>query len=202
MAHHREHIVLFPYMAQGHIIPFMALARLLQQKTNYTITFVNTPCNIQTLQSTLPTTSTIRLVSLPFNGSDHGLPPNVESAEALPFIRVVDLFKASETLQASFESLISTICEEDGGLLLCIISDMFLGWTVEVANKLGVFHSVFIASGAYGTVVFFSLWLHVPLSQTSEMESGKFLLPDFPEANLIEDSQIPENPRTVDRKDP
>lgn len=71
----KPHIVIFPFMAQGHIIPFLALAKTLEQKTSYTITLVNTPLNIQSLQSSLPPISTIRLMALPFNGPDRSRPP-------------------------------------------------------------------------------------------------------------------------------
>ncbi|XXG67901.1 hypothetical protein AAC387_Pa06g1138 [Persea americana] len=180
----RQHVVLFPFMAQGHLIPFMAFARLLEQATNHTITLVNTPLNIQTLQSTLPPSSTIRLASIPFDGSDHGLPPNVENAHNLPcFNLFLKLLEASRSLKPSFHSFITSM----DPLPICIISDMFFGWTVEIANQLGIFHSVFIASGAYGTAVYFSLWLNLPHSQT---DSDEFSLPDFPEAIAVERSQL------------
>ena len=53
---------MFPFMAQGHIIPFLALALQIEQRKNYTITFVNTPLNIKNLRSTLPANSSIHLL--------------------------------------------------------------------------------------------------------------------------------------------
>ena len=50
----KENIVMFPFMAQGHIIPFLALALEIQKKRGCTITFVNTPLNIKNLRSSLP----------------------------------------------------------------------------------------------------------------------------------------------------
>ncbi|XP_077210349.1 UDP-glycosyltransferase 92A1-like [Tasmannia lanceolata] len=198
MAEREKHMVLFPYMAQGHLIPFMELARLLQKRTRCTITLVNTPVNIKKLRASLPSDKSIHLAELPFCSSDHGLPPNTENTDSLPSHRFIDLFEASQTLQPYFEQLLSKICEETNPSHVCIISDMFYGWTVEVANKHGVFHSFFICSGAYGTAVYFELWLHLPHSLT---DSEEFLLPGFPEARHIHRSQLPNHLKLADGTD-
>ncbi|XXG67924.1 hypothetical protein AAC387_Pa06g1154 [Persea americana] len=83
--HHHHHIVMIPYMAQGHIIPFIALAKLLEHRTHYTITFATSPHNIPAVQSALPPNTTIHLAAFPFNGSDDGLPPAAENTNTLPF---------------------------------------------------------------------------------------------------------------------
>ncbi|RWR89001.1 UDP-glycosyltransferase 92A1-like protein [Cinnamomum micranthum f. kanehirae] len=113
------HFILFPLMAHGHFIPFVALARLLEQRTGHTITIVNTPLNIPTLQSMLPPQSTIRLASLPFNV-----------------------------------------------LLICIISDFFFGWTVEIAHMHGIFHLVFVTGAAHSSAIGFTNWIRLPHTKT------------------------------------
>ncbi|KAM2178409.1 hypothetical protein ACFX1R_033487 [Malus domestica] len=44
---------MLPFMAQGHIIPFLSLAKHIQQSTNFSITIATTPLNIKSLQSTI-----------------------------------------------------------------------------------------------------------------------------------------------------
>ncbi|XP_058101315.1 UDP-glycosyltransferase 92A1-like [Magnolia sinica] len=183
----KQHIILFPSMGQGHFIPFVALAAHLDHLDRYTVTLVSTPINVKNLQSTLPPTSSIRFASLPFNGPDHGLPPNSESTDTLPYHLSLRLLQVFETLKPSFDKLISEITREDGRPPLCIIADMLLGWTVDIANQFGIFHTVFIVSGAYGTAVYFSLWLNLPHSKT---DSDEFPLPDFPEPISIHRSQL------------
>ncbi|KAI7983936.1 UDP-glycosyltransferase 92A1 [Camellia lanceoleosa] len=73
MTERKENIVMFPFMAQGHIIPFLALALELEKKNGYTIIFVNTRLNIKKLRPSIPPNSSIRLLEIPFNSSDHGL---------------------------------------------------------------------------------------------------------------------------------
>lgn len=52
---------MFPYMAEnmaeGHLIPFLALARLIEKKNVYIVIIVNTPLNIKKLRSSLATDS-------------------------------------------------------------------------------------------------------------------------------------------------
>ncbi|GLT78031.1 hypothetical protein SLA2020_495810 [Shorea laevis] len=85
MAHGREerNILMFPFMAHGHLNPFMALARQLEWREGYTVTIVNTPLNIQRLKSSLPSKTNIKLAEIPFNGNHYGLPPGPENTDTL-----------------------------------------------------------------------------------------------------------------------
>ncbi|CBI39456.3 unnamed protein product, partial [Vitis vinifera] len=181
MGSQQEHIVMLPFMAQGHIIPFLALAKQIQQRTGFTITIANTPLNIQYLRTTISTSDDssrpcIRLAELPFCSSDHGLPPNTENTEALSFHQIVDLFHASKTLQAPFHSLVSGIIEKEGRPPLCIISDVFFGWATEVAKSLGTSNVTFTTGGGYGTAAYISLWQNLPHRAT---DSDYFALPGY-----------------------
>ncbi|TKY57064.1 UDP-glycosyltransferase 92A1 [Spatholobus suberectus] len=135
----KGHIVMVPFMAQGHIIPFLALARQIQQRTNFTITIANTPLNIQYLRSALSSPNEIRLAELPFNSTQHGLPPNIENTEKLPLIDIIKLFHSSLSLEALIRSLTSQITIEEGQPPLCTISNVILGWVNNVAKSLGNF---------------------------------------------------------------
>ncbi|KAG9447677.1 hypothetical protein H6P81_013805 [Aristolochia fimbriata] len=183
----REHVVLFPFMAQGHLIPFTALARLIELRKGYRVTIVNTPLNVEKLKTLLPPESTIRLESLPFDPIQHGLPPGSENTDTMHHQFLLNLFRASGTLDSAFERLLVDIRRREGRPPLCVISDMFLGWTVDVARKLGLPHAVFIASGAYGTAILFSVWLKIT---EFDLNSEEVTLPDFPEAESVNCSHI------------
>ncbi|XP_010265810.1 PREDICTED: UDP-glycosyltransferase 92A1-like [Nelumbo nucifera] len=187
MSGREENIVLFPFMAQGHLIPFLALALQIRQRTGCIVTVVNTPLNIRNLRSLLPPSTSIRLVELPFRSQDHGLPPESENTDLLPPTHVIRLVYASFSLKPSFKRLISDITQQQGHPHVCIIADMLLGWTVEVANDLGILHFAFITGSAYGVAIFFSLWLELPHRRT---ESDEFSLPDFPEVSRVHRSQL------------
>ena len=72
---------------------------------------------------------------------------------------------------------------------------MFLGWTVKVAKELGIYHAVFIAGAGYSMAIYFSLSLNLHQFQTDDQE---FLLPDFPEASKIQQSQLGNDLRLTD----
>ncbi|KAK8587455.1 hypothetical protein V6N13_086443 [Hibiscus sabdariffa] len=187
----RENVVVFPFMAQGHIIPFLALALHIERTTNYKITFINTPLNISKLRSSLPPATSIHLLEIPFNSSDYGLPPNTENCDAVPYSLVVRLLEASASLRPVFKRLVEGIIEEQGGERpLCIIGDIFFGWMASVAEELGVFHAVFSGAGGFGLACYYSIWLNLPHIEIKD-DDDHFSLPDFHEASEIELSQLP-----------
>ncbi|OMP00308.1 Pectinesterase, catalytic [Corchorus capsularis] len=173
-------IVMIPMMAHGHLIPFLALAKQIHHRTGFTIAIVNTPLNIQYLRSALHKDPTpgITLAELPFNSADHGLPPNTESTENLPLDLIGNFFASSVSLKAPFHNFMLDILQKQTKRPLCIISDVFFGWTVDVAKILGILNYSFTTGGAYGTLAYVSLWLNLPHRQT---DSEEFSLPGFPQ---------------------
>nr|POE62688.1 udp-glycosyltransferase 92a1 [Quercus suber] len=193
MEQRKENVVLFPFMAQGHIRPFLALAYQIVQSKNYTVTFINTSLNIKKLQPSLPSNSSIRLLEIPFFSSDHGLPPDAENTDAFPQF-MGQLIEASHSFKPSFKTLISNLIEEKNGQIpLCIIADMFFSWTADVAHEFGVFNAIFNAGGGYGMGVFHNLWLNLPHLKT---DSNEFPLPGFPDSCRIRINQMPEHLRS------
>ncbi|KAK4731845.1 hypothetical protein R3W88_024833 [Solanum pinnatisectum] len=180
MSDHQEHIVILPYLALGHMIPFIALAKRLQEKTNFKITIVSTPLNVKYLSSTTAKDSTnstnISVVSLPYNSSEHGLPPNTENTESLPLKHMVTILNSTVSLKEPLKKLILEIIEKDGKPPLCIVSDTFMGFASEVARSCGTFNVSFTTSGAYGTAAYVSLWLNLPHLLAID---GVFKMPGF-----------------------
>ncbi|XP_022889083.1 UDP-glycosyltransferase 92A1-like [Olea europaea var. sylvestris] len=192
----KENIVVFPFMAQGHIIPFLSLALKLEQEKGYEITFVNTPLNIKKLQDYIPKFSNIRLVEIPFDRTEHGLPPNSESTETLPLPLMLRFIESSPLLKPAFTNLVSRLIEEDNGRLpLCIISDMFFAWSAEVAHEFGIFHAIFNAGAGYGMAVFHTIWLNLPQLKSN---SEEFSLPGFPRGYRFKTKNLPVHLRECD----
>ncbi|KAG2671266.1 hypothetical protein I3760_14G125900 [Carya illinoinensis] len=199
MAQRKENIVLFPFMMQGHIIPFLALALHIEQRTNHSITFVNTPLNIKKLRYSLPPESSINLVEIPFCSSDHGLPPNTENTDTLPYHLVIRLLEASVSLEPAFKKLIQNLIEEQQGRPpLCIIVDIFFGWAANVARELNVFQAIFSGASGCGLAYYYSLWMNLP---HRKVDSDEFSLPDFPEASRVHITQLPTNILEADGRD-
>nr|POE71011.1 udp-glycosyltransferase 92a1 [Quercus suber] len=201
----REYIVMLPFLAQGHLIPFLALARQIHQRTGFTITIANTPLNIKYLRSTIfshdlhsnPSSDSnfIHLAELPFCSTQHGLPPNTENTENLSLKDIATLCHASMTLEAPFHSLVRDITDKEGKPPLCIISDVFFGWAVNVAHSIGCASITFTTCGAYGTSAYISFWLNLPHRFS---ESDEFALPGFPDRCQFRTSQLHPFARAAD----
>ncbi|XP_010069360.2 UDP-glycosyltransferase 92A1 [Eucalyptus grandis] len=195
------HIVMLPFMAHGHLIPFLALARRIRHLTPFVVTLATTPLNLRYLRSTMSPDnddSRIHLYELPFCSSDHGLPPDTENTENLPPDRIPALCHSSVSLTAPVERLISDITTEDGRPPLCVISDVFFGWSVDAVRRLGTKSITFTAGGAYGTLAYNSLWLHLPHRSTDVEE---FSVPGFPERCRFHRSQLHRFIREADPTD-
>ncbi|KAJ3703380.1 hypothetical protein LUZ61_007085 [Rhynchospora tenuis] len=192
MEEHNSHIVIFPYLAHGHINGFANLASLLHHHNpNITVTFVSTPRHIQSVSSSSLFSSSIRLHSLPWSPELHGLPPNTESLADLQVSQFVTFLYATKSLQPAFDDFISVVASDAAsrGAKVVIVSDIFFGWTVEVARKYRVFHSVFLTMSCYGGAVFLSLFINLPHTKTT---SEWFSLPEYPDIR-IHRSQLRKN---------
>ncbi|KAJ6959935.1 UDP-glycosyltransferase 92A1-like [Populus alba x Populus x berolinensis] len=185
---------MLPFLAHGHLIPFLALARQIHQATGFKISIASTPLNIQYLSSTFnsssdePENDHIHLLELPFCSTDNDLPPNTENSENLSLDSIGKLLSASLSLRKPFHSLVSDIAAKQGHPPLCIISDVFLGWATEVAS-----------SGAYGTLASSSLWLNLP--HRGRSDSDEFHLPGFPDSCRFHINQLHHFLRNADGTD-
>ncbi|KAK1289761.1 Crocetin glucosyltransferase 3 [Acorus calamus] len=197
--HDQEHALLFPFMAQGHIIPFIELAKLIHHRRRCTVTVVSTPANVRALTSSFPSTPTFRLVPLPFVPTHHSLPSTSESSDTLPTHLFSRLLHASLSLRPAFSALLLDILSSSAApSRLCVISDVFTSWATEVADALGAHHAVFTTCGGYGTTAYFSLWQHLPHART---DAEEFSVPGFPDSFRLRRSQLSSYIREADGAD-
>ncbi|RCV46574.1 hypothetical protein SETIT_9G542000v2 [Setaria italica] len=186
------HLLLFPFLAQGHLIPFLNLAKRLESlgqrggsgQRRLEVTIVSTPRNVANLQRAVPAGSSIGFAELPFSPSDHGLPADAESADAVPLRAFPAFYCATELLRPSFEELVAEVAGRQGRENVCVLADIFLGWTAESARALGVRHRVFLTSGAYASAVTFSIWLRPPTFPRPVGPSDEQALHDFPDVRV------------------
>ncbi|GMH12092.1 hypothetical protein Nepgr_013933 [Nepenthes gracilis] len=200
-----QHVLMLPFMARGHLIPFLELAKQIRRRTGFIITILNTAANIQFLRSQLlgsgvdEAAGGIRLVELPFCASDHGLPPNVESTRGLSLPQMIDLFYASTGLEAPLRRFIlEEIIAKEGRPPLCIIADLFFGWAFDLAKNLRSVGVTFCTGGAYGTAAYVSLWKDIPQRHSND---GEFTLPGFPKSHRFHVSQLHKFLRAADGTD-
>ncbi|KAL4374275.1 hypothetical protein HN51_008081 [Arachis hypogaea] len=178
----KPHILVFPYPAQGHMLPLLDLTHKLALY-GLTITIIITPNNLSTLEPLLTThTTTIHTLTLPFP-SHPNLPAGAENVREVgntgnyPFINA--LSKLQTPIIQWFRSQTNPP--------LALISDFFLGWTQQIADKIGIKRIAFFSSGAFLTAVSHHCWRNLlPLPpQTREFEfPGLPGTPSFPREHL------------------
>ncbi|GFS38821.1 UDP-Glycosyltransferase superfamily protein [Actinidia rufa] len=136
------HIVMFPWLAFGHMIPFLELSKLVAQK-GHKITFLSTPKNIDRLPKLPPHLSPlIALTKIPLPHVDK-LPSDAEATIDLPYDQVKYLKKAYDELQQPITQLLQDKRPD------WVIYDFVPFWLGSIAGKLGistVFFSIFIAA--------------------------------------------------------
>lgn len=150
------HILVFPFPAQGHMIPLLDLAHILSLR-GLSVTVLVTPKNAPLLQPLLSRCPAVAPLVLPFP-SHPSLPAGVENTQGLP--------------QPYFPAMMIALADLRGPLLRwarsaprppdAIISDFFLGWTRAAAAELRIPRLVFCPSGAATLSVVHCLWREMP----------------------------------------
>jgi hypothetical protein len=144
MADHSKklHIAMFPWLAFGHLIPFLELGKLIAQKGHH-ISFISTPRNIERLPKIPPDlTPSITFVKLTLPHVEN-LPENAEATMDVPYHIIPYLQKAHDGLQQPLSHFLETSAPD------WIIHDFAPHWLPPIAFKLGIsraFFSIFSAS--------------------------------------------------------
>ncbi|KAA8548080.1 hypothetical protein F0562_004659 [Nyssa sinensis] len=183
------HVVLFPFMSKGHIIPILHLARLLLHR-NAAVTIFTTPANRPFISQSLADTDT-SVIDLPFPDNIDGVPAGVESTDRLPSMSsFVPFANATKLIQPHFELALQTLPN-----VHCIISDGFLGWTLQSASKFGIPRLVYYGMSNYSMTVSRSVGMNRLLSGP-ESDDEPVTVPEFPWIKLTRnDFEAPFNER-------
>ncbi|KAK6243799.1 hypothetical protein QUC31_010208 [Theobroma cacao] len=185
------HFVLFPLMAQGHMTPMIDIARLLAQQ-GVIVTIVTTPHNAARFKSTLDRAIesglSIRLAEFRFPCAEAGLPEGCENFDMLPsFSLALNFFQAANMLEKPVQKLFEELMPRPS----CIISDVVLSYTLDIANRFQIPRIVF-----NGGCCFLLLCLHnLLVSKIYERitsESEYFVVPNMPDRVEFTKAQIPE----------
>ncbi|TKY62084.1 UDP-glycosyltransferase 73C1 [Spatholobus suberectus] len=147
------HFVLFPFMAQGHMIPMMDVAKILVQH-NVIVTVVTTPHNAARFASItaryIEAGFQIRIAQLQFPSKESGLPEECENLDMLPSLGMgFSFFNAANCSWQPVEKLFEELTPAPS----CIISDMGLPYTIHIARKFNIPRISFAAMEQRGSKV-------------------------------------------------
>ncbi|GMQ03558.1 hypothetical protein CsSME_00049315 [Camellia sinensis var. sinensis] len=124
------HIFMFPWLAFGHMFPFLELSKLIAQN-GLRVSFVSTPKNIHRLPKLPPNLSPF--INLVISKVDQ-LPQNAKSTLELPHHEVKYLVKAFsyDQLQQPMSQILSDLSPH------WVIYDFAPYWLSPLASKLGI----------------------------------------------------------------
>ncbi|XP_047341901.1 UDP-glycosyltransferase 89A2-like [Impatiens glandulifera] len=176
------HILIFPYPAQGHMVPTLDLTHQLALR-GLNLTILVTPKNLPSLNPLLSShPNSIQTLILPFP-SHPSLPPGVEN--------VGDIGNSGNLLiMAALTKLHNPIAHwfhSHPNPPVAIISDFFLGWTQRLARQLGIPRICFYPSGAFFTSIYNHLWQNFDSISLSPAMS----FPDLPRSPVISEEHLP-----------
>nr|XP_023893136.1 UDP-glycosyltransferase 91A1-like [Quercus suber]POE59972.1 udp-glycosyltransferase 91a1 [Quercus suber] len=136
MPNKKLHIAMFPWLAFGHMIPYLELAKLMVQKGHH-ISFISTPRNIDRLPKLTPSlASHIDLVRLPLPQVEN-LPEDAEATIDVPNNKVPYLKKAYDALQDSMARFLQDTHPD------WLLYDFAPYWLPSIARKLGISNAFF-----------------------------------------------------------
>ncbi|XP_071686508.1 UDP-glycosyltransferase 89B2-like [Rutidosis leptorrhynchoides] len=174
-----DHILVFPYPAQGHMLSLLDLTHQLAIR-GVQITILVTPKNLPILTPLLsahPATITTLVLPLPPHPA---IPSGIENAKDLPG----GGFPAMIVALGDLYNPIKDWFQNHHNPPVAIVSDLFLGWTHRLAVELGVRRYCFSPCGALAISIMFYLWKYQPkrVDTKNENEVIKFSkIPNSPE---------------------
>lgn len=185
------HFLLFPFMAQGHIIPMVDFGRVLARR-RVIVTLVTTPHNASRFETIIDRDRNsldlkISIVKIPFPCKEAGLPEGTENQDQLPpSMTAMEFIAAATLLQNPAEKLIETLSPPPN----CIISDGCLPFTMNIARKLNIPRISFHVFNCFYNLVMRNS--HQILHSTIEIEEEQnFVVPNLPDRIEISKAKAP-----------
>ncbi|KAG5062723.1 hypothetical protein AAZX31_02G099300 [Glycine max] len=183
------HIFFFPFLAHGHMIPTVDMAKLFAEK-GVKATIITTPLNEPFIYNAIGKSKTngnkIHIQTIEFPSAEAGLLDGCENTESVPSPELLNpFFMATHFLQEPLEQLLQKQLPD------CIVADMFFPWATDSAAKFGIPRLVFHGTSFFSLCVTTCMPFYEPHDKYASSDSDSFLIPNFPGEIRIEKTKIP-----------
>ncbi|KAJ0962862.1 hypothetical protein J5N97_027984 [Dioscorea zingiberensis] len=166
------HILFFPLMAPGHMIPMVNMAKLCSRRGVRT-TILTTPANANFIQPTINNLP-IEVAIIPFPSAAAGLPAGCENLAAVPSPDLHPNFiQAVAMLSQPFDQVLRELHPN------VTITDAFIPSTIDITSKLGIPQLVFHVTGFFPLCLSDILASYNP-HETLPAETESFVVPGIP----------------------
>ncbi|KAM5549332.1 UDP-glucose flavonoid 3-O-glucosyltransferase 7-like [Rosa sericea] len=172
------HIFFLPYMAQGHTLPLIDIAKLFASrgvKSTLITTPVNAPLFSKAIQTSKSLGFEIELLVIKFPSTEVGLPEGIERTNLRKNQEQVEkYFKAIILLQQQVEPIL------DQHRPHCLVADSMFPWATDVAAKFGIPRIIFHGPGFFPLCASTSVMRYKPQTEVSS-DSESFVIPGLPD---------------------
>ncbi|EOA30451.1 hypothetical protein CARUB_v10013576mg [Capsella rubella] len=204
MNRERTHILFFPFMAHGHMIPTLDMAKLFASRGAKS-TLLTTPINAKILEKPIEAFKVqnpdleIGIKIFDFPCVELGLPEGCENVDFINSYKESDsgdlFFKflfSIKYMKQQLESFIETTKPS------ALVADMFFPWATESAEKFGVPRLVFHGTSFFALCCSYNMRIHKPHKKVAT-SSTPFVIPGLPgdivittdQANVVVDEETP-----------
>ncbi|PKA60590.1 UDP-glycosyltransferase 73B5 [Apostasia shenzhenica] len=182
-------ILLFPLMAQGHMLPMLDISKLLAAR-GVRVTILTTPANAAAVRPTLDRANAslpipISLRIIPFPAEATGLHEGSENASFPPSDDLLPAFLwAIRSLRRDFEEVLRELLPD------CVVSDIFMPWTQAAATELEIPRLIFQGSNFFFQCMADAAYRHKLTEKEPHSPAAAVLVPGLPHRIEMLGSQL------------
>ncbi|XP_030525157.1 scopoletin glucosyltransferase-like [Rhodamnia argentea] len=182
------HVLFFPLMAHGHMLPTLDMARLFTAR-GARATIITTPHNAPLFRNSLQSDdagSRIGLRTIEFPTREVGLPEGLENLDMVTTQDVQQkFFRAISMLSPPLEALVRELAPD------ALVADLFFPFANDVAAGHGIPRLAFHGTSFFSMCADESVKRHRPHEKVSS-EDEPFRLPGLPDEITMTRSQLPD----------
>ncbi|KAK4757463.1 hypothetical protein SAY87_018764 [Trapa incisa] len=182
-------IFFFPFLAPSHLIPMADMAKLFASrgvKSRLLTTSYHEQLFNRSIQRAKELGSDIGVLAMEFPWQEVGLPEECQNIDLISSIEMwLKYLTAVTKLDEQFERLLEEHCPD------CVVSDLFLPWTVDVLAKFGIPRIVFPGISHFAVGASHCIRLYEPHTKVSS-DSEPFLIPNFPGGISMTRAKLPD----------
>ncbi|XP_062090560.1 UDP-glucose flavonoid 3-O-glucosyltransferase 7-like [Humulus lupulus] len=183
------HVFFFPFMAQGHTMPTMDMAKLFASR-GLKATIVTTSYYAQNFSKTIEKSraflgTQVEVLTIKIPCSEVGLPEGIESVHMVssPENRL-KFFEACGKLRPQLDHLLKRHRPD------CLVADTFFPWAPNVAAESGIPTLIFHSTGYFSLCASLCVFLYRPQTKVSS-DSEPFIIPNLPDQIELTRDKLP-----------
>uniref|UniRef100_A0A803NN46 Uncharacterized protein n=1 Tax=Cannabis sativa TaxID=3483 RepID=A0A803NN46_CANSA len=187
---HQLHVFFFPFMAQGHTMPTMDMAKLFASR-GLKATIVTTSYYAQNFSKTIEKSraflgTQVEVLTIKIPCSDVGLPEGIESVHMVssPENRL-KFFEACGQLRTQLDQLLKRHRPD------CLVADTFFPWAPNVAAESGIPTLIFHSTGYFSLCASLCVFLYGPQTKVASDSEPFSTIPNLPDQIEVNRDRLP-----------